>query len=32
VWAFDQGVHMVRVHDVLPTVQAAAVVLGSPSA
>ncbi len=31
VWAFDQGVHMVRVHDVLPTVQAAAVVLGSPS-
>jgi dihydropteroate synthase len=27
VWAFDQGVHMVRVHDVLPTVQAARVVV-----
>lgn len=28
VWAFDQGVHMVRVHDVAPTVQAALVVKG----
>jgi dihydropteroate synthase len=26
VWAFDQGVQMVRVHDVLPTVRAARVV------
>jgi dihydropteroate synthase len=29
VWAFDQGVHMVRVHDVLPTVEAAWVVRGA---
>jgi dihydropteroate synthase len=29
VWAFEQGAAMVRVHDVLPTVQAARVVAGS---
>jgi len=29
VWAFDQGVAMVRAHDVLATVQAARVVAGS---
>jgi dihydropteroate synthase len=29
VWAFEQGAAMVRVHDVLPTVQAARVVAGA---
>jgi dihydropteroate synthase len=30
-WAMHQGVGMVRVHDVLPTVQAALVVAGTPA-
>lgn len=32
VWAFDQGVHMVRVHDVAPTVRAAQVVVDTAAA